>query len=250
MMEMLHLWNRGLITEEVVTQALRESDVKDKYIPDLLKLRVYLPPPRSIVAMIRQGAISDDQARAFLTDAGVAPDVQEVFIKSGHHTAASAVKQISEEGTLSRSQAEGMLATAGWNATQATMLLDIADAALVHTEQQHVISGARSLYVKYRATRADTSITLDATGITSAQRDGLLKLWDIERTENKPQLTHTQITGAWRRSLVTTEWATAKLTALGYAADEVPILLLESIPPTKFPLPDPSALVHLVHSGG
>lgn len=237
--EMLHLWNRGVVTEADVDAAIRESDIKDKYLPAVKALRVYLPPPRSIVAMIRQGAISDAEARTFLTDAGVAPDVQETFIKSGHHTAASAVKQISaakvvtgyEEGTLSRSQAEAQLATTGWNATQAGMLLDIADAALVHKEQQHVISSARTLYTRHRVSRSDTSIALDATGITPTQRDSLLRLWDIERVENAHVLTKSEVLGAYRRGKRDKAWTNEHLLALGYAEADLDAIRAEAWPP-------------------
>jgi len=243
--EMLHLLNRGLVTHDEVVTAIRESDIKNKYIAAVMELRRYLPPPRSIVAMVRQGAIDDAHATQLLQENGVTDADAADFIKSAHHTRASAHKELSAgkvltgytEHTLTRSQASQLLTTIGYDSTQAGQLLDINDAAIVHHEQQTMISHAHTLYTTYRIDKSQASSTLDASGIDASQRDKLLGLWGVERTENKPRLTHTQVTGAWRRSLVDTEWAMAQLTGLGYTAPEAFLLLAESIPPSKFPIP-------------
>ena len=240
-MEMLHLYNRGLVTEDEVITSIRESDIKNKYIPAVLELRRYLPPPRSIVAMVRQGAIDDAKATQLLQENGVTPDDAANFIRSAHHTRASAHKELSAgnvltgytEHTLTRTQATDLLVKVGYDTTQAGELLDIRDAAIVHHEQQTMISHAHTLYTTHRITRSEASSTLDASGIDAGQRDALLRLWDIERTENAPRFTHAQITGAWRRGVVDDQWAFDQLEALGYTKQQAWILLAEAIPPAR-----------------
>lgn len=240
-MEMLHLYNRGLISEDEVITAIRESDIKNKYIPAILELRRYLPPPRSIVAMVRQGAIDDARATQLLQENGVTADDAANFIRSAHHTRASAHKELSAatvlrgyaEHTLARDQASQLLVKVGYDSTQAGELLDISDAALIHHEQQTMISHAHAMYTTHKIDRSVATTTLDASGISTQQRDALLHLWDVERTENEHVLTKVEVLGAYRRGKVDKAWVNVQLLRLGYAEKDLPIIRAEAWPPPR-----------------
>ena len=62
---MLQLWNRNLagdnrssVTEAVINDVVHQSDINDRFLPYVKELRTYIPPPRSIVPMLRSGAIT------------------------------------------------------------------------------------------------------------------------------------------------------------------------------------------------
>jgi len=241
MMEMLHLLNRGVVDEAAVVQAIRESDIKNKYVDDLLQLRRYLPPPRSVVAMVRQGAITDDQARTYLADAGVAPADIEAFITSAHHTKATTIREASAgtiktayvDRVLTRAQAVSALGTAGYSASAANLMLDIADIDLEVKERRAIITHTHSLYTRWKLARADASIALDTAGVPATDRDALLGLWDLERRENQHVLTKTEVLGAYRRGVRNEAWVNEHLTFLGYSAADLDAIRAEAFPPPK-----------------
>jgi hypothetical protein len=241
MEQMLHLLNRGIVDESTVVQAIRESDIKNKYVPDLLALRRYLPPPRSVVAMVRQGAITDDQARTYLRDAGVADVDIEAFITSAHHTKASTHREASAgliktayvDRVLTRDAAMSALSTAGYSPSAAKLMLDVADVDLEVRERRALITHAHSLYTRWRLTRGDASIALDTAGVPSSDRDALLGLWDFERRENQHVLTKTEVLGAYRRGVRDEQWVNARLTMLGYAEGDLDAIRAEAFPPPR-----------------
>lgn len=239
--EMLHLLNRRLVDVATVEQAIRESDIKDKYIPQILELRRYVPPPRSIVAMIRQGAITDDLAREYLADAGVTDADIALFIKSGHSTRASTQKELSvnaivhayTEHVLSRDDAHAQIVAAGYSPQAADVTLEAADATLTHKYQAALVTHVHNLYVKNRLHWADAQNVLGEVGLQQAQIAQLQKLWNLEQDENQRLLSKAEVLGAWRRKVRDRAWAEARLLLLGYAPADLDVLLAEAYPPPK-----------------
>lgn len=69
---MLELWRRGKVTEEEVDQALRESALKNKYIPALKELRFVIPSPSDVIRFLVRDAFDDTVASDLGTDEGFA----------------------------------------------------------------------------------------------------------------------------------------------------------------------------------
>lgn len=239
--QMLHLWNRGLVDQAQVESAIRESNVKDKYIPQILELRRYLPPPRSVVAMIRQGVIADQTAEEYLRDAGVSDTDIQLFVKSGHSTRANQQKELAissivsayTEQTITRDQAHAQIVAAGYTAQAADIVLASHDAALVHKYQSALITHVHNLYVKNRLHWSDARDAILEAGVQASEVDALQKLWNLEQDENQRLLSKAEVLGAYRRGVRDRAWVDARLLLLGYAEADLDVLVAEAFPPPK-----------------
>lgn len=65
---------RQFITEDQLVEGIKESDVKDKWIPYVAKLRYVLPTPTDFVAAAIREQLPQDVARALATLVGLSPD--------------------------------------------------------------------------------------------------------------------------------------------------------------------------------
>lgn len=240
--EMLQLLNRGIVSEATVREAIRESDIKNKYVDDIIAMRVYLPPPRSVVAMVRQGAITDDHARELLADHGVQPQDIEDYIRSAHSTRASAHKDLSVgevrtlyvDRLLTRAEAQAALERLTYPPEVAKLILEGADFAREQKYRTALISHTHTLFVRQRLAQSEAVTALDRAGVDPNERDALLGLWELERTENVRLLSKAEVQGAVRRGLRTTAWARTRLLELGYAEADLDVVLGEAYPPSHF----------------
>ena len=242
-MEMLSLLNRGLIDETTFGDAVKQSDVQDRWIPDLLNLRVYLPPVRSIPVMLRHGSISDERAAELLRDHGVRDEDIPAYIHEGHSAATEHVKQLALAevqnlyfaGMLDRATAALDVEALGYSATQTDLILGLVDTRRERRFAEASINRVHSLYTNHHVTRTEASNDLDRIGVDAAERDRLLAIWTLETQSNVKHLTLAQVQGAWRRSVLSTDDAAVRLVQLGYPVDDIPSLLALALPPTQFP---------------
>lgn len=222
--QMLHLLNRGEVNVADVVQSIRESDIKDKYIDSMLALRVYLPPVRTVVAMTRHGAITDEHATQLLTENGVRPEDIAGYLAEAHTTRASSVHELSvsqvrsayTDGAIDRPTAIAHLTALRYSAQDATFLVDLADAALAHTEHQNAVHRVRSLFTGGHITRTDASSDLDRLGVVATQRNQLLAIWDVERSTVRRELSVAQLQESLRRGYLTEVAFGDRLVAMGY----------------------------------
>src|SRR6266849_6799178 len=98
--EMLRLYKRGKVTKAEVEQALRESRLKDKYIPHALELATQIPAYFAIEAMLKANAITDAEATALLRDDGYQDNIIASIIKTAHKAKTVKVRTVTE-GMLS-----------------------------------------------------------------------------------------------------------------------------------------------------
>lgn len=237
--QMLHLLNRRLMTEDEVRAAIRESDIKNKYIQAIIDSRVYLPPPRSVVPQLRHHSIDEATARKFLSDYGVTPEAQDAFIKEASSTRTTAERHVTamqvidayEEHLIDRPTAITRIESLNYSAADATMLLDLADAKQTDRAISSALTRIRGLYVGYRATRADTVTSLAGLNVPNADQAQLLAVWDHERSANAPDLTVAQWQGALRRDVIRQDQFATAMTAKGYNDFQITVLAAEAFPP-------------------
>ena len=247
---MLHLLNRGKIDEGQFADAVRQSDIQNRWIPQLLEMRRYLPPPRTIVSMLRHGAISDDRARTLLEWHGVFPEDVDVFLAEGHaaktehvkHLAQGEVSKLYQARMISHAAAVLDLKVLGYDDGEATMILALVDSARERAYLEAGIRRVHSLFVAHHITISEASVDLDRLKVEAGERDQLLNLWKLEAQSNVKVLTLAQVQGAWRRTTMSTGEATARLVELGYHRSDVPHLLALAIAPTHFKQRTPADL--------
>lgn len=239
--QMLELWNRGEIDQERVEQAVRQSDINTDYLDDVLKTRWYLPPVRSVIAMLRAGAIDDTRATQLLTENGVRSADIPGYIAEAHHTTAGSAKELSqaqvvavfEARLIDRPTAEARLAALKYPPADVQLLLDYAD------EKRQVAlqnAGARAIgskYIAYRLTKSEAQKALAVLTIPAPAQADLFTVWDIERGANIADPSPAAIVGAFRRGLLTGADTYDRLIARGIADADIPIFVGDGFPPTK-----------------
>ncbi len=245
--ELLALWVRGYIPESELDQGLRESRLKDKWIPALKNLAIRKLPQRTVAMLLTHGAITDQSAVQHLRELGYSPEDAQAVVTAAHYAKAAphkelsvtAVKELYTQHALSREQATADLVTAGYTEQVAGQLLDLADSAVLAALRKATIGRVRSRYVAHHIDRGAASKDLDALGVDAKQRDAMLTLWDLELTENARGLTEAQIIRAGQKKVFGVDEVGARLVALGYSADDANVLMMiaELVPNPNTPQP-------------
>lgn len=231
--EMIQLWRRGDATQADVEMAVRESDVKNKYLPAILKLRRYVPPPRSIVAMIREGAVDDAEGKAMLARAGVEGADADAFLKGAHSGRATSVKEVTAaetlsaytEGLIGRAAAAAQLKALHYDDAAAEELLALTDIRRANRLVAATANRIRAAYVAHKITHDQAMAALDAAHWQSADRDHALALWEQERTVNIRHLTETQLKDALKASILTEAEVSERLVGMGFTADDAAVII-------------------------
>ncbi len=220
----------GVVSYE---QAFLEGPWRNKWMDAFRKLAEYIPPPRTITAMYREGSISRERAAELLRKQGVPPDLIESYLTmaSRERTAAdrdlakSEIISLYEAQAIAREQAQAMLVDLGYDEQEAEFLLALADYRMIRRIIDSAITRIRTLYVNHRIDENEALLALDQLGIPANQRDMLISTWQVERALNIRTLTPSEIRRALRRGLIDEATAINKLMALGYNQEDAMIYI-------------------------
>lgn len=230
--ELEQLVNRGELSVAELEQAVRESNIKNKYIPALVALRRKIPPMRTIVSMINRGALTPAAATQKLLDLGYNAEDAALFVKEGVSEKHGTTKNLTQgmihsaytQRLITEAKAREMLSALGYDDTEVTFLLALADHERTMHAQTSATNRVHSRYVAFRLTKVQASSALDKIGVDPQGRDDLLGTWDDERAANTPLLTLAQLDGMIRRALITQTVYQSHVLALGYPSEYVPLL--------------------------
>lgn len=231
--ELIELWRRGDTDQATVEQAIRESDIKTKYVPTILKFRRHVPPARTVVAMLREGAIDDGKARQLLEANGVMGTDADDMIRGAHSGRARDVKEVTAaealaaytEGLIDRGSATAQLVALHYSGAAADELLNLSDRRRENHLKAATAARIRANYVAHKIDRQTAMGHLDAAGMDSATRDHALDLWTLERGTNVRHLTEAQVVKAWKAGLIDDGGFLDRHVAMGYTADDAALLL-------------------------
>lgn len=245
--QMLDLWKRGEISRERVTQAIRESRIKNKYIPDLLRIGRVIPPMRTVTSMVRNGVISEREGIRKLMEIGfnredagnLAANASQDKTAPDRQLAKSDVLTLFRENAISEPTARSFLEAVGYSAQEVSFLLSIEGLRRARRDRDHAIARTRASFVAHRISVNETSATLDRLGVPAPERDRLLGLWDLERLTNTRELTPAQVIGAAVRGFITEPEALTRLAQMGYDPGDASLLF--RIATTPKPKVAPSA---------
>lgn len=231
--EMIQLLRRGKVDEATVRQAIRESDIKNKYIDAIVELQHVVPPQRTVVSGLRQGAVDDAQARTWLNQLGYPPAAVDMLVKEAHSTKGTNAREISlaetlslyNEGLVDRGRAHAMLVALRFDDASAEELIQLADVMREHKVVAASVARVRSAYLGHKIRRNEASTALDALHMDGPSRDHALALWDIEHTTQVRHLTEAQVVKAWKKGALTDEQFVERHLAMGYTEDDARLLL-------------------------
>jgi hypothetical protein len=229
----LSLFNRGIIPQSRVEEALREGRTKDKYIPNVLHLRVKLPPVFQTVKAVETGGISPAKGAELLHHEGYEQDVIAGLVHSAtseqsskaRALAASQVTELYEEQAFTEAEALDHLQLLGLTRANAALTLRVADLKRERTIVNTAVAAIKSQYAAKHITEAEASTLLDKLRLPTAQRDLYLQVWTIQRAAERKVLTPAQVVAANKAGLIKDEAAEQRLMDHGYTHEDAQILL-------------------------
>jgi len=239
--ELLELAKRGIIpwgdldpntkqpnpAELSFAQGVYEGDTKDKWLPAYAALAEYLPPPRTITALLRSGAISTAQALDLFTKAGLSTELAQAYIASAHSTKSVAQKQLSLSAVLQMYEAKLLdaptatqdIVNLGYTAAEAAAELAFADYQRAHKGLTAATNRVGSAYIAKRIDAQQATTALAALGVPADAVTQYIQEWDIERTTQVKVLTEGQVVSAFYYQVFSDVPATNQATAQGLLVD-------------------------------
>ena len=205
-------------------QAFREGRWKDKYAPAFRKLATYLPPPREVTTLSREGAVTEAQAERLWEEHGLTPALAHTYWLSAHHQRTSAAHELARseivtlyfDQAINREQALAMLEKERWPPHDAEYILDIADLRRARSAHEAAVKKITALYVAHKIDRTEASTALHQLDIPTSQVEQILLFAELERDANLKTLTAAEILDAAEFDIVTKPEALKMLEQDGY----------------------------------
>lgn len=238
--EALVLANRGIIPwtgrgPNVVSyeQAFLEGPWRNKWQESFKSLGEYLPPPRTVTAMVGNGSLSRDQGLELLRKQGLSPDLAAAYVNDALHSQNSTDKQLTVSQLLdlysaqliSANDVKPLLSALNYSDESIDWLLAYRDLQRAMSATRSAVSRVHTLYVGHKISRDETRNVLAALNVPADQVGDILNIWDIERTSNLKALTPAEIGNAWKYEIIDMSEALSELQALGYTARDAWIYL-------------------------
>lgn len=255
--ELLELYKKGLIPLDglgpdqlTVQQGVAEGDTKNKWFPLVAELARYIPPPRTVTALLREGSITAETAKQYLEWAGLTPELAQNYIDAASKQHATAQKELSKtealalyaEGLISQQQTVDDLTKLGMAEADAKDLVTLQDVKRDRKLQQQVVSRVRTLYLGHHITADQATTALRESGLEQAEITHLLSLWGLERQAPQERLTGAQIASAVYYKALTPSEGLAALQGIGYSDFDAWLILADRLHgtdalPPRPPLP-------------
>ena len=231
--EMTELVNRGEATVAEYAQAMRESRLKDKYIPFAEKLLRRLIPYRTINTILAHGVRDQKWGIKYLMDLGYTEDDATALVSTSTSSKTSHIKQLTEAQILTLFEARAIkeeeairdLGNIGYAPDEAKFILEYAAARRALTEENRTLGFLRTAYMNHRVTIIEASNAMDKLGVPADQRDKLKAEWELERASQVKVLSAAEICDAVKYGMVRFADAQARLIEMGYSDNEAKIRL-------------------------
>lgn len=226
-------WNGhgpGVVSFE---QGFLEGPWRNKWREAMRKLQEYLPPPRTVTALEREGSITADQALKLYEQTGLSPELAKAYLVSAQHVKSTTEKTLAKDDILQlyrdkiidEAKAVKLLEALKYTAETAALILRVSDTRRAVTAVNAAVTRIRTLFVSHKITKVAAKNALNALGIPAGQEEDLLALWDVESAANIRQLTEGQITAAWSYDILSQTEAVQELQLIGYTAHDAWTLL-------------------------
>lgn len=231
--EMEQLYDRGQATQAEVEQALRESRLKDKYVPQAFQLHQKVLPIYTVERALQHGGVSASDATRIILENGYTKSDAAIIVSSGSgqrldttkNKTIAAIEGAYEANLIPQSEAQSLIEGMGYSKDESSFIMKAAE----FRRQAHVVTQAvsalRSKYVAHHITKNTASGYLDALGIPASQRDYLIALWDIELDANTRTLTEAQTVKAVKLKLITEQDGISRLEKMGYDSTDAQLLI-------------------------
>lgn len=240
-MELIQLWRRGLVTADIVHDAILEGPVKNKYIPAIMQMRDRIPPQETVIALTRRGVFDRAEGIDMLVKNGFSPDLATKMIAYADDLDGDTVRDETkaeivgafEAAVIDRGMADQMLRGIGYRAEHAAMLLDLTEAKHDRRLLNEGIARVRAGYIGWKFDQARTVTLLDQLHVPQQMREELMFTWNIEREASSRHLTPAQVIALLKRGSIDDAGAISRLRAAGYSAEDADLMLDLAISPSQ-----------------
>lgn len=231
--EMEQLYNRGLVTQAQVDQALRESRLKNKYVNLAFDLHTKIIPIFSIQSALRYGGITDQRAIESLVSEGyshtdaaaIVSSASMERLKAFRDKVVQSTETLYEDNLITPAAATAAITSMGYTADEVNFIIQAAELRRQAKLIQSGVNAIRSKFLAHHLTENAASGLIDSLGIPANQRDELLSVWSIELSAYTRDLTPAQVIKAVKLSLITPDDGAARLQFMGYSGDDANLLL-------------------------
>lgn len=231
--QMLTLMHRGQATRPEVVQAMKESDIKDKYIDKAIELGRALIPERLIVTAVQHNVMTHAEAHTALTERGYIDADADILIALGGAQRTSATHALSRtdivamysDSLLTRDRALADLTKLGYPQADADALLKLADTKSAATARRTAQRAVEASLKAHHLTQQQAINQLEGAGIAPAQARGLVDEWMAQRGVATKSLTEAQILKLGEAQFITGDDVLTRLQAFGLSQGDALLLM-------------------------
>lgn len=235
-------WDGTGPTVTSYAQAVKESRYRDKWAPAYKAQAQYIPPPYSIITLLKDGAITKDQATAMLQEQGATADVIAAMIAEADATDLSAYRGLTTSAVLgmyynrlvTAADATSILESLHVSAEAAPLMLAYADLQRAIAAQNSAVTRVGSLYAARKITAQTAQQSLLSLQVPAAAVQEILTVWQLENSINVKLLTQAEIVDAVAYGIMDESTGLTELTNIGYTPYDAWVLLSVK---AKAPLP-------------
>lgn len=233
--ELNELLRRGLIPLEgtgpdvtSVQQGIFEGATKDKWWRMFAALSEYVPPPRTVTALVGEGAITDEVGLKLLRNSGLPPELAAAYITAAHHARTKAHRDLAEsqvvtlyrDRIIDRAQATAMLEALTFTAQDVDFVLAMTDFEVDQSALRAALGRVHAVFVNHRISVSEASAAVDALQVPADARDQLLSTWQLEAATNVKILTPAEIVDLVHLDMISPDDGVTMLQALGYSQQD------------------------------
>lgn len=252
--ELATLLKRGLIPLEGVgpdvlsfQQGIYEGRSKTKWWQLYARLSDYIPPPRTVVTLVRNGTVTDEVALNYLAESGLSETLARQYVESAHeergatHKAAisaelrSVARRGFADGHLSEAQFRDILAQA--NLPTAVIEQEVVAAQLSKTIGHHTFSLSQIKKQRQSGVIDDAQALrrLLAAGWTEDEAQQQINEWNAEARVGRSGFTESRILSYLKAGILQPVEAYDLLTGLGINSANATFLVQhpESVPAVR-----------------
>lgn len=245
--EALQLMHRGQMTVDEVKQAVRESDVKDKYIDKVVELGRRLVPERQIVTMIDHGVITRDQGISMLKEWGYTDTDASRLVNLGiaqhvgsHHTLSKTdTLAMYSDGLINKEQAVKYLEALGYTAELAGQMIALANYKQKAALTKLTMRGIEAEIKTGQITADKARQALVTAGLDAEQARAYVAEWEQTKRTVSRTLTEAQTLKAVKDGVISLDDGRTRLQAMGLSVTDIDILFKVEgfVPYTPLKLP-------------
>lgn len=232
-MQLAELYYRGIIDLATFKQGIRESDIKDKYITDVVDLGVRLLPLFEAVTLFKDGYISSKTFSTQMLDQGYQQEAVNEIVAGVTGGTAGPPKRLTEaeivsmyeDGSLSKSQTVTKLVGIGYKKADATALINDADTRAAAKRMSTLITSVKTQYERFQIDSETATSDLTSIGVAADRAAELVKGWTTVRLPGVKRLTEAQIIRLLRLKKIGSTEAVTRLQADGYSETDAQLLV-------------------------